>query len=166
MDGRAWAGGRQRGLALPNLNEVAVMKVSDRARRLSPWLIHFETGGCNGCAIEFVASLTPLYDLERFGMLNTGNPKHADILVVTGCVNARSGRVLANLYEQMSEPKIVVAVGVCACTGGIFHDSYNVAPGADRTIPVDVYVPNCAARPEAIIDALLDAVNLLGEGSI
>ncbi|NLY55861.1 MAG: NADH-quinone oxidoreductase subunit NuoB [Firmicutes bacterium] len=133
------------------------------ARKRSPWLLHYETGGCNGCAIEFVAALTPLYDLERFGMLNTGNPKHADILVVTGCVNARSGRVLRNLYEQMSEPKVVVAVGVCACTGGIFHDGYNLAPGADKVVPVDLYLPNCAARPEAIIDALLTAADLLAE---
>ncbi len=133
------------------------------ARIHSPWLLHLETGGCNGCAIEFIAALTPLYDLERFGMLNTGNPKHADILVVTGCVNARSKRVLRNLYEQMAEPKVVVAVGVCACTGGIFHDGYNLAPGADKVVPVDIYVPNCAARPEAIIDALLTAVDLLAE---
>ncbi|MBO8126867.1 MAG: NADH-quinone oxidoreductase subunit NuoB [Firmicutes bacterium] len=133
------------------------------SRKKSPWLLHFETGGCNGCAIEVWACLTPVYDVERFGMVNTGNPKHADVLIVTGCVNARSGRVLRNLYSQMPEPKVVIAVGVCACTGGIFHDSYNLAPGADRAIPVDIYIPNCAARPEAIIDSVLHAVDLLEE---
>lgn len=131
------------------------------SRRKSPWLLHFETGSCNGCAIEVFACLTPLYDLERFGIINTGNPKHADLFVVTGCVSSRSGRVLVNLYNQIPNPKVVVAVGVCACTGGIFHDAYNLAPGVDRVIPVDVYVPNCPARPEAIIDGILHGVELL-----
>lgn len=140
------------------------MAILDLARGKSPWLLHFETGGCNGCAIEVLACLTPLYDVERFGMVNTGNPKHADILLVTGCVNARSGRVLRNLYNQMSAPKVVIAVGVCACTGGIFHDGYNLAPGADRAIPVDIYIPNCAARPEAIIDAVAHGIELLAQG--
>jgi ech hydrogenase subunit C len=136
------------------------------ARVKSPWVMHYETGSCNGCAIEVIASLTPLYDLERFGIVNAGNPKHADILLVTGCCGYRSARVLKNLYHQMPGPKAVVAIGVCALTGGIFHDCYNLAPGVDKVIPVDVYVPGCAARPEAIIDGVLLAVEKLGQAPI
>lgn len=137
------------------------MSLASWARSKSPWVMHYETGSCNGCAIEVFASLTPVYDLERFGITNTGNPKHADLLLVTGCVGYRSARVLRNLYHQMPGPKAVVAIGVCALTGGIFHDCYNLAPGVDKVIPVDVYVPGCAARPEAIIDGVLLAIGRL-----
>lgn len=137
------------------------MSVIKWARAKSPWVMHYETGSCNGCAIETFATFTPLYDLERFGIVNTGNPKHADILLVTGCCGYRSARVLRNLYHQMPGPKAVVAIGVCALTGGIFHDCYNLAPGADKVIPVDVYVPGCAPKPEAIIDGVLLAVEKL-----
>lgn len=121
----------------------------------SPWLVHCDCGSCNGCDIEILACLTPVYDVERFGVLNIGNPKHADILVVSGTVNHRNAKMLKNVYDQMSDPKIVVAVGTCACSGGIFKDCYNVLGGVDKVIPVDVYVPGCAARPEAIIDGVV-----------
>ncbi|MGE5575919.1 MAG: NADH-quinone oxidoreductase subunit B family protein [Syntrophothermus sp.] len=137
------------------------MELVSTARARSPWIMHFETGSCNGCAIEVLAALTPVYDLERFGILNTGNPKHADIMLVTGCVSYRAGRALRNLYHQMPGPKAVVAIGVCALTGGIFHDCYNLAPGVDKVIPVDVYVPGCAARPEAIIEGTAMALDRL-----
>jgi len=117
--------------------------------------MHYDCGSCNGCDIEVLACLTPLYDVERFGILNIGNPKHADILLVTGTVNPRNQRVLRNVYEQMPEPKVVVAIGACACTGGVFSECYNVIQGVDKIIPVDVYVPGCAARPEAIIDGVV-----------
>lgn len=131
------------------------MGLINTSRAKSPWVVHFDCGSCNGCDIEVLACLTPLYDVERFGILNIGNPKHADILLVTGAVNPRNERVLRNVYEQMPEPKVVVAIGACACTGGIFADCYNVVQGADKVIPVDVYVPGCAARPEAIIDGVV-----------
>jgi len=95
------------------------------------------------------------------GVVNTGNPKHADIFLVTGAVNEQSKSVIRNLYEQMPEPKTVVAVGACACTGGIFRECYNISGGVDNVIPVDVYVPGCAARPEAIIDGVVKAVQVL-----
>ena len=113
----------------------------------SPWIIHYDASSCNGCDIETLACLTPLYDVERLGVINTGNPKHADIFLVTGAVNAQSKAVICNIYHQLPEPKVVVAVGVCAASGGIFRDCYNIHGGVDTVIPVDVYVPGCAARP-------------------
>lgn len=137
------------------------MGLGATSRLKSPWLLHFDCGSCNGCDIEVLACLTPLYDVERFGIVNMGNPKHADVLVVTGPANRRNARVLRNLYAQMPEPKLVMAVGTCASTGGVFHNCPNVLGGVDRVIPVDVYVPGCAARPEAIIDGVVLALQKL-----
>ena len=127
----------------------------------SPWVIHYDGSSCNGCDIEVLAALTPLYDAERFGVVNTGNPKHADIFLVTGSVNERNKAVVKEIYEQMVEPKVVVACGLCACTAGIFKDCYNVLGGVDSVIPVDVYAPGCAIRPEAIIDAVVEGIGIL-----
>lgn len=129
----------------------------------SPWLIHYDGSSCNGCDIEVLDCLTPLYDIERFGIINTGNPKHADIFLVTGSVNAQNKAVVQGIYQQMLEPKVVVACGVCACTGGVFRDCYNVLGGVDKAIPVDVYAPGCAVRPETIIDAVLEGAKILDE---
>lgn len=126
-----------------------------KARGKSPWVLHFDCGSCNGCDIEVLACLTPLYDVERFGIVNVGNPMHADVLLVTGTVNHRNKVVLRNLYEQMPSPKAVVAIGACGLTGGIFREAYNVVGGVDKIIPVDVYVPGCPAKPEAIIDGVI-----------
>ncbi len=95
----------------------------------SPWVLHYNATSCNGCDIEVIACLTPLYDLERFGIINTGNPKHADILLVTGSVNEKSKQVLKTLYDQMPNPKVIVAVGLCAISGCVFQDCYNVHGG-------------------------------------
>lgn len=127
----------------------------------SPWILHYDGTSCNGCDIEVLASLTPRYDLERLGMVNTGNPKHADVFLITGSVNAQNIPVVRRLYSQMLEPKVVVAVGICANTGGVFRDCYNVIGGVDKAIPVDIYVPGCAARPEAIIDGVTRALDIL-----
>jgi ech hydrogenase subunit C len=127
----------------------------------SPWIIHYDASSCNGCDIEVLAALTPLYDVERFGIVNTGNPKHADVFLVTGSVNEQNKEVLRNTYEQMPDPKVVVAVGICATSGGVFRECYNVAGGIDKIIPVDVYVPGCAARPESIIDGVVTALGIL-----
>ena len=110
-----------------------------------------------------LACLTPVYDVERLGVINTGNPKHADILLITGGVNNKCEKVVKQLYEQMPNPKVVVAVGICACNGGVFKDTYNIKGGVDTVIPVDIYVPGCAARPESIIDGVVKAVKLLEE---
>ena len=127
----------------------------------SPWILHYNAGSCNGCDIEILASLSPKYDLERFGVINTGNPKQSDIFLVTGPVTYRSRERLVELYTQMPEPKVVIAVGSCTCTGGVFRDMYNVEDGVDRYIPVDVYVPGCATSPELIIDGMVKALEIL-----
>ncbi len=129
----------------------------------SPWVIHYDASSCNGCDIEVLAALAPGFDAERFGVINTGNPKHADIFLVTGSVNERNIKVIQEIYDQMIEPKVVVACGICACTGGIFHDCYNVIGGVDKAIPVDVYAPGCAVRPESIIDAVVQGIEVLDQ---
>jgi ech hydrogenase subunit C len=129
----------------------------------SPWILHYDASSCNGCDIEVLACLTPLYDVERFGVVNTGNPKHADILLITGSVNERNIEIIENLYRQMPDPKVVVAVGACACSGGIFARAYNIQGGIDKVLPVDVYVPGCAARPESIIDGVVSGIAALEE---
>lgn len=134
------------------------MGILDVAAKKSPWLIHFDCNSCNGCDIEILACLTPIYDIERFGIINVGNPKHADILLVSGSANYKNARVLKNIYNEMPEPKAVVAIGVCGCTGGIFRECYNVLGGIDNVIPVDVYVPGCSPKPEAIIDGVVKAL--------
>lgn len=144
------------------------MKLGDiikKSFKRSPWIVHYDCGSCNGCDIELLACMTPIYDMERFGMVNVGNPKHADILVVTGAVNEKNKDVLKGVYDQMPDPKAVVAVGVCAASGGIFRDCYNVLGGIDKVIPVDVYVPACPAKPEAIIDGLVLAAKKLEQKS-
>jgi NADH-quinone oxidoreductase B subunit len=130
-------------------------------RKRSPWILHYNTGSCNGCDIEILACLAPKYDIERFGALNRGNPKQSDVLLVTGPVTKRAKERLVRLYLEMPEPKVVVAVGACACSGGVFRHMYNVENGVDSIIPVDVFVPGCAARPEAIIDGLIKALEIL-----
>ncbi len=129
----------------------------------SPWIIHYDASSCNGCDIEVLAALTPLYDAERLGVVNTGNPKHADIFLVTGSVNQANIHVVQEIYDQMLEPKVVVACGTCACSAGIFRDCYNVIGGIDNAIPVDVYAPGCAIRPESVIDAVVQGVAVLEE---
>jgi ech hydrogenase subunit C len=135
------------------------MAMMENARTRSPWILHFDTGSCNGCDLEVWALLTPKYDVERFGMLNKANPKHADILLLTGPVTKKTEDRLVTLYNQTPGPKVVVACGNCATNGAPFFDCYNVDGGIDRVIPVDVYVPGCACRPEAIIDGVVMAIS-------
>ncbi len=138
-------------------------RIIEKSQVKSPWLVHYDCGSCNGCDIETLACLTPLYDVERFGVLNIGNPKHADVLIVTGTVNHRNKKVLKQIYEQMPSPKIIIAIGACGLSGGIFREAYNVVGGVDKVIPVDVYVPGCPAKPEAIIDGVVEGLAKLAE---
>ncbi len=132
-----------------------------KSRLKSPWLLHFDCGSCNGCDIETLACLTPMYDVERLGIIHVGNPKHADLLLVTGTVNHRNKKVLRALYDQMPGPKLVVAIGACGLSGGVFREAYNVVGGVDKVIPVDVYVPGCPAKPEAIMDGVVKGLEIL-----
>jgi NADH-quinone oxidoreductase B subunit len=129
------------------------------ARVNSPWAIHFNSGSCNGCDIEILATLTPRYDVERFGIKLQGSPRHADVLICTGPVTHQSRERLLRIYEQMPEPKFVVVVGSCGVSGGVFQSCYGVVGGVDEVLPVSAYIPGCPPRPEAIIDGI---VKLLG----
>ncbi|HET9596667.1 MAG TPA: NADH-quinone oxidoreductase subunit B family protein [Anaeromyxobacteraceae bacterium] len=130
-------------------------RIARWARRKSPWIVHFNSGACNACDIETVAALTPRFDVERFGVQLKGSPRHADVLVCTGPVTKQMKDRLVRIYEQMPEPKLVVAVGSCAASGGVFQGCYCVEGGIDSVIPVSAWVPGCAARPEAIIDGIV-----------
>ena len=133
------------------------------ARRKSPWIMHVPCGGCNGCDIEVVALLTPKYDVERFGIKLEPSPRHADVLLTTGCVTKQCAERLKRIYDQMPQPKFVVAIGACACSGGVFKDTYTVEGGVDKIIPVNAYIPGCPPKPEAIIDGVVKLLNSLTE---
>lgn len=124
------------------------------ARSRSLWVLFINTGGCNACDIEVLAALAPRYDAERFGVLLKGSPRHADVLLVTGPVTRQVRDRLLRIYEQMPEPKFVVAVGTCATSGGVYDRCYNVYEGLDKVLPVHAYVPGCPVRPESVLDAL------------
>jgi len=139
-------------------------RIINWARIKSPWILHFNTGACNACDIEIVAALTPRYDLERFGILLKGTPRHADILVCSGPVTKQIEDRLVRIYEQMAEPKFVVAVGTCACSGGVFDGCYNIKGGINSVIPVSAYIPGCPASPKAIIDGIVKLLSSLKDG--
>jgi NADH-quinone oxidoreductase B subunit len=148
------------GPLFPELNS-ALEYIKTWARRNSPWAIHFNSGSCNGCDIEILATLTPRYDLERFGVKLQGSPRHADILICTGPVTRQARERLLRTYEQMPEPKFVVAVGSCAISGGAFQGCYNVVGHIDEVVPVAAYIPGCPPRPEAIIDGVIKLLESL-----
>ena len=138
-----------------------VKRVVTWARIKSPWILHFNTGACNACDIEIIAALTPRFDLERFGVQLKATPRHADILVCSGPVTRQIKSRLVRIYEQMAEPKFVIAVGSCATSGGVFSGLYNVEGGIDQVIPVDAYIPGCPASPQAIIDGVVKLLKKL-----
>lgn len=128
------------------------------ARKRSIWVFHVNAASCNGCDIEILAALTPRYDAERFGVELVPSPRHADVLLVTGTVNAQMKDRLRDVYEQMPDPKHVVAIGACALGGGVMKDCYNVGHGIDKVIPVDLYIPGCPPRPEALLFGIIKLV--------
>lgn len=130
------------------------------SRKKSPWILHLNSGACNACDIEIVAALTPRFDLERLGVLLKATPRHADVIVCTGPVTRQIKDRIVRIYEQVPDPKFVVAVGACAMSGCVYRGAYNVEGGIDQVIPVDAYVPGCPARPDAILDGV---VKLLGK---
>ncbi len=136
------------------------MKLSPSFKR-SLWVFHMNTGSCNGCDVEIVATIAPRYDPERFGIKLVGSPRHADVLLVTGPVTKTMAEKVKRVYEQMPKPGVVLCIGSCGQSGGVFYDSYNLEGPLDQVIPVDVYVPGCAPRPEAIIYGVVQAIKKL-----
>ncbi|MGA2362018.1 MAG: NADH-quinone oxidoreductase subunit NuoB [Candidatus Aminicenantales bacterium] len=130
------------------------------SRIKSPWILHLNSGACNACDIEIVAALTPRFDVERFGVLLKATPRHADVIVASGPVTRQIKDRIIRIYDQVPDPKFVIAVGACAMSGCVYRGAYNIMGGIDQVIPVNVYVPGCPARPDAILDAV---VKLLGK---
>ena len=144
----------------------AIKQIRAWARLNSIWAVHFNSGSCNGCDIEILATLTPRYDVERFGIKLEGSLRHADVLIVTGPVTRQSRERLLRTYEQMPEPKFVISVGSCSISGGVFQGCYNVGGSTDEVIPVDVYIPGCPPRPEAIVDGMIQLLSSLKDGTL
>ncbi len=147
----------------PSLAESAA-RLRERIRGRLGRSLHVrqvDAGSCNGCELEIAATTNPLYDLERFGIHFVASPRHADVLLVTGPVTRNMEVALLRTYEATPEPRVVVAVGACGCSGGIFGEStYASVGGVDRVLPVDVYIPGCPPRPQAILHGLLVAMGV------
>lgn len=145
----------------PSLEESAA-RLRDRIRGRLGRSLHVrqvDAGSCNGCELEIAATTNPLFDLERFGVHFVASPRHADVLLVTGPVTRNMEVALQRTYEATPEPRVVVAVGACGCSGGIFGEGgYAALGGVDRVLPVDVYIPGCPPRPQAILNGLLVAM--------
>lgn len=143
---------------------IIVRQIDERARRLFGRSLHIrevDAGSCNGCELEISALANPYYDMERFGLHFVASPRHADCLLVTGPVTRNMAEPLRRTYEATPNPKIVIAIGDCANTCGVFKDSYAVVGGVDQVIPVNVFVPGCPPEPVDILQGILSAINRL-----
>ena len=134
------------------------MGLKEKILTKSIYVFHVSSGSCNNCDIEFLDCLTPRYDIERFGIVLVGSIKHADVMICTGSTNRLCVPRIKALYEMMPKPGFVVAWGACGSSRGLFKDSYNTGRPLDEIIPVDVYIPGCPPRPEAIIGGLAKLV--------
>ncbi len=151
--------------ALPGPSrEESAAKLKERIKGRLGRSLHVrqvDAGSCNGCELEIIATTNPVFDLERFGIHFVASPRHADVLLVTGPVTRNMEIALRRTYEATPEPRVVVAVGACGCSGGIFGEgTYASLGGVDRVLPVDVYVPGCPPRPQAILNGLLVAMGV------
>ncbi len=129
---------------LKNLCQNLCQKMFGR----SLWVYHANSGGCNGCDIEVLNVLTPYYDVERFGIKLVGSPRHADVMLCQGPAMRSTAQALKRAYEAMPAPKLVFAIGSCACGGGIWFDSYSVLGPVEKIVPVNYYIPGCPPRPK------------------
>jgi Ni,Fe-hydrogenase III small subunit/NAD-dependent dihydropyrimidine dehydrogenase PreA subunit len=120
-----------------------------------------DAGSCNGCEMEIVGLNSPVYDVERFGIHFVASPRHADMLLVTGPVSRNMELALRKTYDATPAPRLVVAVGACGCSGGIFGQNYASLGGVDKVIPVDVYIPGCPPNPHALLQGILTAISRL-----
>jgi NADH-quinone oxidoreductase B subunit len=136
-------------------------RLLDWCFKKSIWVYHANVGSCNGCDIEVLDVLTPYYDTERFGIRLVHTPRHADALLVAGPVTRQVRERLLRLYDAVPDPKLVVAVGACATGGGIWHDTYATCGGVDEVLPVNIYIPGCPPRPEAILYGIAQALGLV-----
>ena len=142
--------------------EVLCSRLQDKIRQKlgrSLQIREVDAGSCNGCDYEINALNNPLNDLERLGIHFVASPRHADMLLVTGTATRNMELALAKTYNATPDPKLIVAVGACACSGGIFRDNYATRNGIDCIVPVDVYIPGCPPRPQALIYGILKAVD-------
>jgi len=139
------------------------VRLMNWARLKSPWITIFNSGACNACDIEILACLIPRFDVERFGILARDSPRHADILIVTGPVTLKQASRLRRVWEQIPEPKYVIAMGACGADGGVFHGLYHVMKSVETVIPVDIFIAGCPPRPDEIINGVVACLNLMGE---
>ncbi|MBN2531812.1 MAG: NADH-quinone oxidoreductase subunit NuoB [Spirochaetales bacterium] len=138
------------------------MSITLNALLKSPWVFHLSSGSCNNCDIEVLDCLTPRFDVERFGIKLAGSIRHADVLLVTGSCNRKSSARIRKIYEDhVPRPCVVVAIGECSLSRGLFIDSYNCPLPLDRIIPVNVYIPGCPPKPEAIIAGVVKLIQRL-----
>ncbi len=146
---------------------VCDMAFKNWALRKSLWVYHVNAGACNNCDIEILELLTPRYDIERFGMILVGSPRHADVLAVTGVCTRQVMPRLQEVYMQTAKPCVVMAIGACANAQGIFAEAYHMGPTIDEAIKavdpnaIIMYVPGCPPKPESMIDAAVKAMELL-----
>ena len=148
--------------------DVVGEKLKKQIRRVLGRSLHIrevDAGSCNGCEVEIVALNSPVYDLERFGIHFVASPRHADMLLVTGPVTRNMELALRKTYDAMPAPRLVVAVGACGCSGGIFGQNYASLGGVDQVPPVDVYIPGCPPNPHALLHGILLAVGRMAEKS-
>jgi Ni,Fe-hydrogenase III small subunit/formate hydrogenlyase subunit 6/NADH:ubiquinone oxidoreductase subunit I len=144
--------------------EAVGQVLKKRARHFFGRSLHIrqvDAGSCNGCEVEISALNSPVYDIERFGIHFVASPRHADMLLVTGPVTRNMEQALLKTYEAMPEPRLVIAVGACGCSGGIFGQNYATVGGVDSVIPVDLYIPGCPPNPYALLQGILLAIGRL-----
>ncbi|MFH1022731.1 MAG: NADH:ubiquinone oxidoreductase [Planctomycetota bacterium] len=127
-------------------------------------VFHLAGSPCNNCDIEILDTLTPRYDLERFGIVLVGSVRHADVLLLSGAFNRKATIRAVEVYRQAAKPVVVVAIGNCACTANMFRGSYNVDPPIGKHIPIDAYLPGCPPKPEAMIAAVAKLIAKLRNG--